>query len=89
MPDEITPAEEWTDRAHAEMVEVNQADNTPAVSATSWHDLTDSQKLDVLNMKVDSIGTQTSWIGQTLSGIIDMVGKVSPMDIFKMMRGGK
>jgi hypothetical protein len=54
-----------------------------------WNELSDSQKLDILHMKVDSIGAQVAWIGQTFQGVINMVGKVSPMDLFKMMRGGK
>lgn len=58
-------------------------------NTTPWHNLTDSQKLDVLNMKLDSIATRVDWIGQTFQGVINMVGNVSPMDIFKMMRGGK
>lgn len=60
-----------------------------AQNATPWHELSDSQKLDVLNMKLDSIAERVDWIGQTFQGVINMVGNVSPMDIFKMMRGGK
>lgn len=84
MSDEITVIPELSETAPA----VSEAVD-PHESTTAWHELTDSQKLDIIHMKIDAIGNQTSWIGQTLSGIIDMVGKVSPVDIFKMMRGGK
>lgn len=70
------------------------ADDAPAVIETTppepnWADLTLDQKVDLLHHKMDSVAQQVAWIGQTFQGIIDMVGKVSPMDIFKLMRGGK
>lgn len=74
-------------RAHG-LVAVEPLDVEPRLPE-NWSDLSDSQKLDILHMKVDRIGAQVAWIGQTFQGVIDMVGKVSPMDIFKMMRGGK
>jgi hypothetical protein len=58
-------------------------------TATPWHELSDSQKMDILHRKVDSIASQVAWIGQTFQGVINMVANVGPMDIFKMMRGGK
>lgn len=79
----------------------DEIEETPAVTefnpdggnlpdkSVEWHDLTDSQKLDVLKYSIDSIGSQVAWIGQTFQGLINMVGNVGPMDIFKMMRGGK
>jgi len=54
-----------------------------------WHELSDSQKIDILHMKVDSIGQQVAWIGSTFQGVLNMVGNLSPLDLFKMARGGK
>lgn len=92
MSDEITEASApspETAPAVTELVPFEEAAKAEIAAATQWAELTDSQKLDILDRKLDAIGAQTTWIGSTLSGIIDMVGKVSPMDIFKMMRGGK
>jgi len=92
MDDEIIPAEFNS----VEPPAVTDVTEDPSAGMKAWGELSDSEKLDVLHMKVDSIGQlvdfigrQVAWIGQTFQGVINTVGKISPVDIFKMMRGGK
>lgn len=89
MSDEITQPPAVIEDPHTSFEESANAELAVAPQLSPWTELTVSQKLDILHMKVDAMGAQTTWIGGTLQGIIDMVGKVSPMDIFKMMKGGK
>lgn len=70
-------------------VEMNPVLPSIPLGEVKWDELTESQKLDVLFTMIHNIGAQVAWIGSTFQGVIDMVGKVGPMDIFKMMRGGK
>lgn len=85
MSDEIIP----TEFNSAEPPAVAEISEDPHDGNVPWTELTDSQKLDILHMKVDSIGQQVSWIGSTFQGVLNMVGNLSPMDLFKMVRGGK
>lgn len=93
MTDEIIPAEFNSTEPPAVITEHNpdggNLPDDPNQGVTPWPELSIDQKLDILHMKVDSMSQQVTWIGRTFQGVIDMVGKVSPMDIFKMMRGGK
>lgn len=95
MSDEIN-YESVVDEAVAEItesetpaVEMNPALPSIPLGDVQWDELNTDQKLDILFTMVHNIGAQVSWIGSTFQGLINMVGKVGPMDIFKMMRGGK
>lgn len=58
--------------------------------AVAWHELTDAQKLDVLNHKVEQLLTKVDWIGTNFSGILDMASKLNMGVVGKMMGlGGK
>lgn len=93
MSDEITqpPAvtEAFTPLPDSTPVDSVSRTEDPHDGNVPWHELSDSQKIDILHMKVDSIGQQVAWIGSTFQGVLNMVGNLSPMDLFKMARGGK
>jgi hypothetical protein len=89
MNDEInTETEMPSPTAPAVIESMPEEVNVPQLP-TNWQDLTDSQKIDILHHKIDMIGANVDWIGKTFQGVINMVGSISPMDLFKMMRGGK
>lgn len=96
MSDEIIPVDTMPESVTVPPAVIEDNSSDPSEGTTAWPDLTDSQKLDILNMKVDYIGQQSesiagqvAWIGRTFQGVLNMVGSLSPMDLFKMMRGGK
>lgn len=89
MSDEITDAPAVTEDNTAIEPIPGSVVIDPSEGMLPWPELSIDQKIDILAMKIDAVGNQTTWIGSTLQGIIDMVGKVSPMDVFKMLRGGK
>lgn len=85
-------------------------DDTPAVtddlhdSTVEWSDLSVSQKLDVIHMKLDALAYTVDgvdkgqsqiwgavdWTAKTIDGLSKMAANLNPGDIFKaMLKGGK
>jgi len=90
MNDEIIPVEFNSTEPPAVTEELPADSMPPAIAELrDWSTLSLDEKVDILHHKMDSVAAQVAWIGQTFQGVINTVGKISPIDIFKMMKGGK